>query len=602
MQDGMGVYLFEADDAPPQAFTTLAAESSDAMAPLNGLKTTPEISQAFQDALGKEQMADWYRMIVQANGLVKYGKTVLSPTTVARNYMSAYFFTLANGHFNISKASEAWATKQAFFTREGDRVAYMRRLKELGVVYDSPYTGEMMKLLEESRLEFTYQNRFEGNNIADNTKKLADRATKFYQYGDDFWKIIGFENEIDILMEAKSLTREEAEPLAAERIRNTYPTYSMVGKGGQWLRRFPLAGTFVSFPAEIIRTSFNMLRYLKQDMNDPDMSSVVPKRVAGLAMASGGAFGLSEFLKSSLDIDDDEEEAIKLLAPPWSKNSDLAYVSRKDGNIQYIDLSSLDPYSYWKRPINALLRDQPMDDAIVQAAAELLTPFFGKDIGAGAVEEVWFNKKETGSQVYNPTEPAVDQLADITGHLFKQLSPGLVNNANRMMKAIDDDVSATGRRYKVGDEIAALAGFRVSTLDPKVSLYYKSFEFNESKRNATKTLTDAFRSVNDVSNSDLEGAFRSSSRARRRAFDDMIKMVGAARSSGLNEAMILRVLKNGGVSTKDAKAIAKGDFSSYQISDSSLKRYIRRAEFLTGEAKGSEYERRFRFLQSLEEE
>ena len=602
MQDGMGVYLFEADDAPPQAFTTLAAESSDAMAPLNGLKTTPEISQAFQDALGKEQMADWYRMVVQANGLVKYGKTVLSPTTVARNYMSAYFFTLANGHFNISKASEAWATKQAFFTREGDRVAYMRRLKELGVVYDSPYTGEMMKLLEESRLEFTYQNRFEGNNIADNTKKLADRATKFYQYGDDFWKIIGFENEIDILMEAKSLTREEAEPLAAERIRNTYPTYSMVGKGGQWLRRFPLAGTFVSFPAEIIRTSFNMLRYLKQDMNDPDMSSVVPKRVAGLAMASGGAFGLSEFLKSSLDIDDDEEEAIKLLAPPWSKNSDLAYVSRKDGNIQYIDLSSLDPYSYWKRPINALLRDQPMDEAIVQAAAELLTPFFGKDIGAGAVEEVWFNKKETGSQVYNPTEPAVDQLADITGHLFKQLSPGLVNNANRMMKAINDDVSATGRRYKVEDEIAALAGFRVSTLDPKVSLYYKSFEFNESKRNATKTLTDAFRSVNDVSNSELEGAFRSSSRARRRAFDDMIKMVGAARSSGLNEAMILRVLKNGGVSTKDARAIAKGDFSSYQISDSSLKRYIRRAEFLTGDAKGSEYERRFRFLQSLKEE
>ena len=158
-------------------------------------------------------------------------------------------------------------------------------------------------------------------------------------------------------MDAKGLTREEAEPLAAERIRNTYPTYSMVGKGGQWLRRFPLAGTFVSFPAEIIRTSFNMLRYLKQDMQDPDMSGVVPKRIAGLAMASGGAFALQEFLKASLDIDDDEEEAIKLLAPPWSKNSNLAYVSREDGNVQYIDLSSLDPYSYWKRPINALLRD-----------------------------------------------------------------------------------------------------------------------------------------------------------------------------------------------------------------------------------------------------
>ena len=602
MEDGMGVYLFDADSAPAGAFTTLAAESSEAMAPLNGLKTTPEIAQAFQDALGKEQMSDWYRMVVQANGLVKYGKTVLSPTTVARNYMSAYFFTLANGHFNMSKAAEAWATKQAFFTREGDRVAYMRRLKELGVVYDSPYTGEMMKLLEESRLEFTYQNRLQGNKAADVTKKLADRATKFYQYGDDFWKIIGFENEIDILMDAKGLTREEAEPLAAERIRNTYPTYSMVGKGGQWLRRFPLAGTFVSFPAEIIRTSFNMLRYLKQDMQDPAMSSVVPKRIAGLAMASGGAFALQEFLKASLDIDDDEEEAITLLSPPWSKNSNLAYVSREDGNIQYIDLSSLDPYSYWKRPINALLRDQPMDDAIIQAAGELLVPFFGKDIGASAIEEIWFNKKETGSQVYNPSEPVTNQVADITGHLIKQLSPGFVNNINRLSKAIEGEVSATGKRYELNDELAALTGFRVTTLDPKVSLYYKSFEFNEAKRNATKELTDTFRSVNDVSDSELEGAYRNSSRARRRAFDDMIKMVEAARRSGLTEAMILKVLKNGGVSTKDARVIANGDFASYKISDSSLKRYIRRAEFLTGEAKGSEYERRFRFLEALEEE
>jgi hypothetical protein len=82
----------------------------------------------------------------------------------------------------------------------------------------------------------------------------------------------------------------------------------------------------------------------------------------------------------------------------------------------------------------------------------------------------------------------------------------------------------------------------------------------------------------------------------------MIKMLGSARHSGLTEAMILKVLKNGGVSAKDARAIANGDYASYQISDSSLKRYISRAEFLTGEAKGSEYERRFRFLEPLEEE
>lgn len=53
-------------------------------------------------------------------------------------------------------------------------------------------------------------------------KNIFDTFTKFYQFGDDFWKIIGYENEVDILMKHKRLTREEAEPLAAARIRDTY--------------------------------------------------------------------------------------------------------------------------------------------------------------------------------------------------------------------------------------------------------------------------------------------------------------------------------------------------------------------------------------------
>ena len=82
---------------------------------------------------------------------------------------------------------------------------------------------------------------------------MLDTLTKFYQFGDDFWKIIGFENEVNLLMKYKKLSRAEAEPMAAKRIRETYPTYSMVGRSVQKLRRFPLAGTFVSFPAEIVR-------------------------------------------------------------------------------------------------------------------------------------------------------------------------------------------------------------------------------------------------------------------------------------------------------------------------------------------------------------
>lgn len=458
-----------------------------------------------------------------------------------------------------------------------------------------------MKLLEESKFE-TIQTLDIGKRLGENANQLGKTLTTFYQYGDDFWKIIGFENEIDILMANKGISREQAEPLAAERIRNTYPTYSMVGKAGTWLRRFPLAGTFVSFPAEIIRTSFNMIRYLKQDMEDPQMRATVPRRVAGLAMASAGAYALTEALRNMLDVDDDEDEAVRLLAPPWSQNSNIAYVSRNEGNLSYIDLSALDPYSYFKKPLNALLRDQPLDDAVVQAAGELLTPFFGRDIAFGAIAEVWQNEKESGAQVYNESDLPANQLADITGHFLGAIQPGFIGNADRLAKAISGDVSPSGRKYEVGDELAALAGFRASTVDPKISLYYKAYEFNDSKRQATNLLRSTFRSVNDVSDGELQSAFENGSQARREAFERMTKIVEATRRSGLSDSQIRKVLRSNGITLKDANALLRGDVTKYNISDSTLKSSIKRADFLVGESTAAEFQRRFRYLQSLEEE
>src|SRR6185312_3918305 len=112
---------------------------------------------------------------------------------------------------------------------------------------------------------------------------------KFYQYGDDFWKIIGFENEKRMWMDT-GMPEAEAEKKAAQRIRDTYPTYSMVGKGIQSLRRFPLAGTFVSFPAEIIRTSYNMVKYLAEDYKNPKTRAMAMRRGAGLAITSSFAY------------------------------------------------------------------------------------------------------------------------------------------------------------------------------------------------------------------------------------------------------------------------------------------------------------------------
>ena len=71
----------------------------------------------------------------------------------------------------------------------------------------------------------------------------------------------------------------------------------------------------MSFPAEIIRTSFNMFKYLKQDMADPDMRASAHRRLAGMALVSGGIYAIQAAAFAAWDVSEEEEEAIRLMSP-----------------------------------------------------------------------------------------------------------------------------------------------------------------------------------------------------------------------------------------------------------------------------------------------
>ena len=602
-QDG---FLFTADNAPTEAYVQIAPDSSDAMNPLNGLYTTPELAQGFKDVMDLGSEEGFWRAYRQLNSMVKYGKTVIAPTTMARNFMSASLFTVANGHFNWSKAGQSLRSLDGYFnSKEGDATAYLREIKRLGVVYDSPYAGELTKALEDFSNASELDSRVAvADGVGEKVKKGLASGTnffaKFYQYGDDFWKIIGFENMVDVLMENKGLTREQAMPLAAERIRDTYPTYSLIGKGVQELRKFPLVGTFVSFPAEIIRTSFNMFRYLKQDMADPDMRSHAMAKIAGMSAVSFGIYALQDAALRAFDVDEEEEEAIRLMSPNWSENSNILPTGRdEDGNLEYIDLTYLDPYAYFKKPINALLRDQPTDDAVVQAGKELLAPFFGIDILTGSVLEIYGNEKLSGGRIYNPSDTALNISSDIAGHFVKSAGPAVLQNINRMEKAVKGDVSKSGKRYEVDDEMMALFGFRVTTFDPKISLHFKAYEFNEDKRNATSLLTSTFRDPNQLDEGELVNAFERASAARKEGYERMIKLVSAARKSGLNNTQLMMVLRSNGVTKKDARAMIAGNPAAWEMSDSTLKNSVKKSDLLFGEKTTKAYQDRWKVIQQL---
>lgn len=572
---GMGEFLFEPDDAPLNATRKIAGEGSEVYAPLNGLYTFPEIDQAFKDALGNENLEGWYKAIVRFNGAVKFGKTVLSPTTAARNFMSAMFFSLANGHFDLAQSRNSIASIKTYFKRTGDRANYLKKMRKLGVVYDTPYAGEMMDLLADSNLE----SAMTGGGKFKRIKDLLDFAQKFYSFGDDFWKIIGFENEKALLMKYKGMSESDAEIEAAERVRNTYPTYSLTGRFVNKLRRFPLAGTFVSFPAEVIRTSYHIARYAKKDW--AESKAMGGRKIAGMALVGSFAYAIQEMSKALLGIDDDEEEAFRLMAPPWQKNSNIVFLGRdENGDLRYMDLSFADPYNYWKRPINALLRDQPVTDSIKSGAADMFTPFFGVDITAGTVKEAVFNEKGSGGRVFNPQAPIDDQAVDIANHLRKNLQPGIASNIERMYMAWNDHISNSGKRYTINDEALALVGFRVGTFSPSVSLYYGSYGFSDDKRDASSILSAVARSPNSVSEKEMIEALRDSLSAREKAYNKMLKLVSAARSSAMSDHDIRMTLKNSGIGRRDRDALLRGEVPKWQAPNAMMRNAVKKAEVL----------------------
>ena len=589
---GMGNFLFTEDNRPPNT-TRIAVEGNKSLEPLNGLYAPRDVAQAFADVGKVRDFIAMPEAIIRLNGGIKFGKTVLAPTTQFRNFMSAAFFAMANGHWDLTKTQKSLSVMREYFTRDGNagKLAYLRRLKELGVVYDAPFAGEMMRLLEETKM-FDGE-RAEMGAVQGTVKDLATVAQRMYQFGDDFWKIVGYENEKANLL-GTGMSEAEAEVEAANRIRNTYPTYSLVGNFVNALRRFPLAGTFVSFPAEIIRTQYNMMKIAAQDMQTPGRRALGVKRLTGMSMAAAMPYAIQSITKEMFDVSDDEEEAIRLMSPYWMENSNFLYMGRNQkGQLEYLDVSFMDPYNYFKRPINAVLRDQPWEAEFLSAAKDMIRPFFGSDILATSLFEVAKNEKATGGKIYNDSDTAAQQAADMAAHVSKAVEPGIIGNARRIYKAVEAPITPYGKVYTLEDEAAAFFGFRTTTFDPKTALRFRSIEIKERRNEASTQLKRVLRDPNLVGDEGVQEAVERSLEMRQRTFDEALRLISASRSAGLTDLQIMETLKAANFGRLDMGYLMKGQVPPMMVSAVSVRNEYLAALRVLGPEKAQQVAERY---------
>jgi hypothetical protein len=557
-----------------------------------------------------------YKGFLAMKGYSQAAKTVLNHITHLRNTIGGALFTAANGNNPFGKGGTK-AIKTIYQKRfakvpEQEALDYYNRLVSLDIVNTSVRFGDIQNLIKET--SDTGVGKFL-DGVADRSglKKYAKAAQDLYIAEDDLFKIISFEQEFDTLLKAakadgRKLAQADIldlERQAADIVRNTIPTYSLVPRGIQSLRKFPI-GSYFSFPAEMTRTSFNTV---KQGLKEMSSSSTVIKargarRLGGfLTVGALGADGINKLTKSIAGVTGDEDQAIRDLNPnKFEKYSNLLYYRDKNGDLYYNDFSYVDPYDVVKRPLRTAIfeylegekTDERLKDVIGKAAYEAGREYFRPFLGEAIITETLFDSlfrngrtkegyKVDGWKDGDSPETVINNLFVTTREILKDFIPGGAAQIPKLYKAATGDqneyldfisgVPAGEKEYDLAPQVIAnLTGIRFAKFDPERSLERKAAEYNRLSR----TIASEFKSsaIGGTKNGeDFLKAYERANKEKYYAYKDLKLAFDAADILGVDPKTRVRILKNTNVPEEIRKGMKYNRFRPFTPSEQNFKEF-----------------------------
>ena len=561
-------------------------------------------------------------LVLYPKATSQIAKTILSPITHLRNFVSAGAFAAANG---ILPAADPAAIKQAYQalqtglkgTRQQNEL--YQELLELGVVNSNVRLGDLSRLLQDVNFGETMTSDKGMRLLLKPLSKLKSVSQDLYTAEDDFWKIYSWaiekkrledsflkagvvrgqyfkKNGVDIRLDDKYLKEE-----AADIVRNNIPNYDYVSDFVQGLRKLPI-GNFVSFPAEIARTGTNIVRRALREINEEITLSngtvVKPFQgigytrlfgftttVAAVPMATTAAF------QALYDVTDEEREAIRRFAAQWSKNSTLLPIKQEDGSFKYIDFSHANAYDTLIRPLQAVVnavsdgrtdQDGIMDDfakGLFTAMSEFGQPFISESIWTEAALDIIARGGRTrdGFQVYSDQDNAGDRNSKIMAHLVKAQMPFSFDQLKRLDRSIksvdvitkfpgqgDDIYDKYGQTFEFGDEFGGLFGFRAVNINPGRTMNFKVAEFQQGVRDSRSLFTRAALKGGPIEPREVVDAYLNANRAMFNVKKNFKKDIEAATLLNIGEPVLRDSLSR--VSAIEANSIRDGKFRPYTIS------------------------------------
>ena len=521
---------------------------TEALNPLQGVYTSKGIQDAlegvnkgFFDFTESDNMfASLYNnFLLYPKATSQLAKTVLSPITHVRNLVSAAAFSSANGIIPLMN-KEAMDEAMGAFRQVGAKGSEAsnkryRELLRLGVVNKNARLGDLEDLLADLDFGSKASQMRAIRSFTKAGSKTKEIATDLYTAEDDFWKIFTFASERSRIAKAlqkagidknvfatsadNDLGRAFADAdkyldeAAANIVRNNVPNYDYVSKFVKDLRRAPL-GNFVSFPAEIMRTSVNIMgkglkefNYVDPLTNTKPFRSIGMQRLAGFgATAVAIPYGTVEAFKAMYNVSGMEMDALRRFVPDWSKNSTLIPIKDEEGKLKYIDFSHANAYDTMTRPFKTIMNaiadgrtdtDTIMEDVIqgtIEATSELGAPFISESIWTQAIGDIFLRGGRTkdGRRLYTEQTPFGDRVSEATKHMIEAQMPGSLKQGERIISAITKDPDEYGRTFEVKDELGGILGMRAVDIDPINAMKFKIAAYitgtNNSRREFTSPL------------------------------------------------------------------------------------------------------------------
>jgi hypothetical protein len=526
-QKGLGKFLF---DTPTNKdgisySTQVAGDTTKTYDPLGGLYTSKEIVRELKDfnntGIDFGMFSGVFKTYMKGVATMKFAKTIGSIAGQLRNVIANPMFAVKSGYWDLGKFKQTFKATMTDLSVMNDKQwrEYVVELTRAGVIDEGVVAQELRQAVKDATSQ-DYEKVFT-KGIASIPRKTVNALEKTWMAGDNIYKIFGYENELAILKGAKSQWSEQKiKEVAQKNVSNNIPTYRLTPRIVKLFKRLPV-GPFVTWSAEVVRTTYKTLELINTEMKDPELRGVASRRLIGM-MAFLGAVGVAVKAKDLMDgTSKEEKESMRRFLPYWSKNSQIMLVKkhRDDLSRYYIDFGFIDPASTIKNPVIAFMRGEDWKGSLLGSLGEISRPYMSEDIFSQKMIDLKRNKRQKdGKPVYNPQDNIDQQIEDALSHMWEGFEPGTITSIKKLTKK---------KGLERNIEAVSTLGLRISKLDPKKSFSFKARDFNVDLRNAFYA---------------GDGNLEKRKESVKRVFDEFHKDIQAAKILGMNEPMIARIL------------------------------------------------------------